>query len=140
MSERLKKILVPLDGSKESFKALDRALILAGFTNAEVTVLHVIPHVQEGGPRTTGFDKQIVLQGKAILERATKRSKKKDGKLKTKLVRGTPSLETVKFAKNGKFDHIVMSTTGAGSAEGEMLGSVSNFVVHKSKIPIYLIK
>ena len=67
-------------------------------------------------------------------------SKKKGRKLKTKLVRGSPSLETVKAAKNGKFDHIVMSTTGTGSTEKEMLGSVSNFVVHKSKVPIYLIK
>lgn len=139
MSETIKKILVPMDGSKTSFKALDRALILAGFTNAEVTVLNVVPHVHEGGPRTSNFEKEILHEGKAILEKATKRSKKKN-KLKTKLVRGSPSLETVKFAKNGKFDHIVMSTTGAGSAEGEMLGSVSNFVIHKSKIPVYLIK
>ena len=140
MSETIKKILVPLDGSKASFKALDRALILAGFTNAEVTALNVIPHVSEGGPRTKSFDKEIVLHGKEVLEKATKRSKKNGRKFKTKLIRGTPSLETVKVAKNGKFDHIVMSTTGSGSAEGEMLGSVSNFVVHKSKIPVYLIK
>jgi nucleotide-binding universal stress UspA family protein len=140
MSETIKKILVPLDGSKQSFKALDRALILAGFTNGEVTVLHVIPHVERGGPRTTRIDKEIVLHGKEILRKAANRSKKKGRKFKTKLVRGTPSLETIKAAKNGKFDHIVMSTTGAGSAEGEMLGSVSNFVVHKSKIPVYLIK
>jgi nucleotide-binding universal stress UspA family protein len=140
MSETIKKILVPVDGSKASFKSLDRALILAGFTNAEVTVLHVIPHVERGGPRTTRIDKEIVLHGKEILRKAANRSKKKGRKFKTKLVRGTPSLETVKAAKNGKFDHIVMSTTGAGSAEGEMLGSVSNFVVHKSKIPVYLIK
>lgn len=140
MSKTIKKILVPVDGSKESFKALDRAVILAGFTNAEITVLHVIPHVPQGGPRTTSFDKEIVRDGKEILEKATKISKKKGIKLRTKLVRGSPSLETVKAAKNGKFDHIVMSTTGTGSTEKEMLGSVSNFVVHKSKIPIYLIK
>jgi len=114
-------------------------LILAGFTNAEVTVLNVVPHVHKGGPRTANFEKEMLHEGKVILEKATKRSKKKN-KLKTKLVRGSPSLETVKFAKNGKFDHIVMSTTGSGSAEGEMLGSVSNFVIHKSKIPVYLIK
>ncbi|MFB5619301.1 MAG: universal stress protein, partial [Candidatus Nitrosomaritimum aestuariumsis] len=31
------KILVPVDGSKKSFQALDRALTLAGFTHGEVT-------------------------------------------------------------------------------------------------------
>ena len=92
MSETIKKILVPLDGSKASFKALDRALILAGFTNAEVTVLHVIPHVERSGPRTTRIDKEIVLHGKEILKKAIKRSKKKSKQFKTKLIRVTPSL------------------------------------------------
>lgn len=140
MSETIRKILVPIDGSKASIKALDRALILAGFTNAEVTILHVIPHIPKGGPRTNRIDKQIVIEGKVLLDKVKKRSKNKNIKLKTKLVRGSPSLETVKTARNGKFDHIVMSTTGTGSTEKEMLGSVSNYVVHKSKIPIFLIK
>jgi nucleotide-binding universal stress UspA family protein len=35
------KILVPVDGSKKSLKALDRALILAGFTHGEVTCLWI---------------------------------------------------------------------------------------------------
>ena len=138
MSESIRRILVPVDGSKKSFNALDRALILSRFTNAEVTILHVIPHIPKGGPRTSGLDKQIVSQGKTILAKASKRGKK--GKIKTRLVRGSPSLETLKIAKSGKFDHIVLSTTGTGSTEKEMLGSVSNFVVHKSKIPVYLIK
>ena len=33
-----------------------------------------------------------------------------------------------------------MSTTGTGNAKGEMFGSVSNYVSHKAKIPIYLVK
>jgi len=138
MSESIRKILVPVDGSKESFRALDRALILAGFTNAEITVLHVIPHVPEGGPRTGRLDKLIAAQGRAILAKAKKRAK--NAKLKTKLIRGTPTTQTLKFAKSGKFDHIVLSTTGTGATEKEMLGSVSNYVVHKSKIPVYLVK
>ena len=61
-------------------------------------------------------------------------------KFKTRLVRGSPNVETIKIARNGKFDHIVMSTTGKGGSTGDMLGSVSNYVLHKSKIPVYLIK
>ena len=47
--DKLHKILVPIDGSKKSFEALDRALILAGFRHGEVTCLNVIPHVIKGG-------------------------------------------------------------------------------------------
>ncbi|MDH3678160.1 MAG: universal stress protein [Nitrosopumilus sp.] len=133
------KILVPVDGSKQSLKALDRALILAGFTHGEVTCIHVIPEVPPGGPRTREMDRQFKEDGNIILKKATKRAGNHT-KFKTRLVRGAPNIETIKLARNGKFDHIVMSTTGKGGSSGDMLGSVSNYILHKSKIPVYLIK
>ena len=139
--DKLHKILVPIDGSKKSFEALDRALTLAGFTHGEVTCLNVIPNViKEGGPRTKAIEEQIVSEGNILLKKASNHAGNKNIKFKTKIIRGSPSNEIVKLSQSGKFDDIVMSTTGAGSATGEMLGSVSNYVVHKSKIPIYLIR
>ena len=133
------KILVPVDGSKKSFEALDRALTLAGFTHGEVTCIHVIPEVPEGGPRTREMERQLKEDGNIVLKKASKRAGK-NTKFKTRLVRGAPNIETIKIARSGKFDHIVMSTTGMGGSTGEMLGSVSNYVLHKSKVPVYLIK
>ncbi len=134
------KILVPVDGSRQSFKALDSAISLARESGAELTLFHVIPHIDAGGPRTKLFDEQIVTQGNDIMKKAVMHAKKKNIQVKSKTVRGSPAFATVKFAKSGNFDHIVMSTTGAGSAGNEMLGSVSNYILHKSKIPVYLVK
>ena len=136
----LNKILVPIDGSKKSFEALDRALTLAGFTHGHVTGIYVIPHVIEGGPRTKLFDQQLRENGKIILQKATRHAGNKNVKFSTKLLRGSPGHVTLHIAKTGKFDHIVMSTTGSGSASKDMIGSVSNHVLQKSKIPVYLIK
>lgn len=133
------KILVPVDGSKKSFEALDRALTLAGFTHGEVTCIHVIPEVPEGGPRTKEMEKHLKEDGDIVLKKASKRAGI-NTKFKTRLIRGAPNTETIKLARNGKFDHIVMSTTGKGGSTGDMLGSVSNYVLHKSKVPVYLIK
>ena len=136
----LNKILVPLDGSKKSFETLDRALTLASFTHGQVTGIHVIPHVIEGGPRTKAFDKQLQNDAKIILNKAAKRAGNKNVKFSTKILRGSPSHVALHTAKTGKFDHIVMSTTGSGSASKDMIGSVSNNILQKSKIPVYLIK
>lgn len=136
----LNRILVPVDGSKKSFEALDRAITLAGFTHGHVTCIHVIPQIPEGGPRTKAFDKQLLENGKNLLNKATKHSGNKNVKFSTKLLRGSPSHVTLHVAKSGKFDHIVMSTTGAGSAPKDMIGSVSNYILQKSKIPVYLIR
>ena len=136
----LNKILVPVDGSKKSFEALDRAITLAGFTHGQVTCIHVIPHVIEGGPRTKAFDKMLEDDAKIVLKKATRHAGNKNVKFTTKILRGSPGIVTLHTAKTGKFDHIVMSTTGAGSASKDMIGSVSNHVLQKSRIPVYLIK
>ncbi len=136
----LNKILVPVDGSKNSFKALDRAITLAGFTHGHITCIHVIPHVSEGGPRTKAFDNILKEDGEVVLKKASKRAGNKNIKFSTKLLRGSPSHVTLHAAKSGKFDHIVMSSTGSGSATKDMIGSVSNYVLQKSKIPVYLVK
>ena len=136
----LNKILVPIDGSKKSFEALDRAVTLAGFTHGHITGINVIPHVADGGPRTKAFDKQLVDDAKIVLKKAEKRVGNKNVKFTTKILRGSPGHVTLHTAKTGKFDHIVMSTTGSGTATKDMIGSVSNHVLQKSKIPVYLIK
>ena len=136
----LNKILVPIDGSKKSFEALDRALTLAGFTHGQVTCIHVIPHVADGGPRTKAFDKQLQEDAKIILKKAEKHAGNKNVKFTSKILRGSPGHVTLHTAKTGKFDHIVMSTTGSGTASKDMIGSVSNHILQKTRIPVYLIK
>ena len=134
------KILVPIDGSKQSYKALDSALEIAQMSGAEITVFHIIPKTSEVGPRTKRLDSQLKSQATALMEQALTQAKKKKIEIKSKIARGSPAHEIIKFSKGGEYDHIVMSSTGTGSAQGDMLGSVSSYVLHRSKIPVYLIK
>ena len=134
-------VLVPIDGSKASLKALNSAIEIAQMSGAQITILHVIPAIEESTKsRIEKFEKQIERQGQDILDDAAVIAKKQKIKFKTNLVRDSPGHAIVRLAKKGKFDHIVMSTTGIGSAQDDMLGSVSNYVVHKADIPVYLIR
>ena len=134
------KILVPIDGSKQSYKALDSALEIAQMSGAGITAFHIIPKTYQTDPRTKRLDNQLKFQGTALLEQAILQAKKKKIEIKTKIVSGSPAHEIIKFSKDKKYDHIIMSSTGIGTAEGDMFGSVSSYVLHKSKIPVYLIK
>lgn len=40
--EKIKTILVPMDGSKSSFKALTKAIFLGKKCNSSITALHVL--------------------------------------------------------------------------------------------------
>ena len=42
--------------------------------------------------------------------------------------------------KNNKIDQVVIGSQGTGNPKGSFFGSVSNFVLHKSKIPVTIVK
>ena len=53
---------------------------------------------------------------------------------------GNSGKRIVNFAEKYNFDMIVMGSRGMGSAKGVFLGSTSNHVLHKSKIPVLVVK
>ena len=129
----LNKILGPIDGSKKSFDAPDGTLTLAESTPGRVVGIHVIPRVMDGGSRTKSFDRHLQEDAKIILKKAEKRAGNKNVKSAAKTLRGSSGHVTLHTAETGKFDHIVTSTTGTGTAASkDVAGSVSNHVLHKS--------
>ncbi|MGQ0771331.1 MAG: universal stress protein [Nitrososphaerota archaeon] len=46
----------------------------------------------------------------------------------------------VSFAKNKKADIIIMGSRGRSNIKEYFLGSVSHYVVHKSAIPVLIVK
>ena len=61
---------------------------------------------------------------------------------KEKLMRGDIGYNIIKLAHNKKekFNLIVMGSRGRGSMKEMFFGSVSNYVIHASKIPVLLVK
>ena len=58
----------------------------------------------------------------------------------TKLVVDILALKLSKFAKKGKYDMIVIGARGMGGAKEAFLGSTSNYVMHKTKVPVLVVK
>lgn len=57
-----------------------------------------------------------------------------------KIIYGNEAWEITEFAAYKKFDIIVMSSRGLGAVKETFLGSVTNTVVHKSKVPVLIVK
>ena len=60
--------------------------------------------------------------------------------LKSKIVFGSPISEITDLAQTKKFDLIVIGSRGHGGIKEVFLGSVASGVVHKSKIPVMVVK
>ena len=71
---------------------------------------------------------------------AMKRAEKAGASFKYKTGGGHTGNEIVKYAQKGKYDMIIIGARGMGGAKEAFLGSTSNYVMHKTKIPVLVVK
>lgn len=136
-------MLVPLDGSKNSLRALDLAICLARHCNATITGIFVIPfYMPLTGPKVFGpYRSELLKQMYKFMSSAKVLSAKNGIVFYEKIIQGDViSTDIVNYAKKKKFDLVVMSSRGFGPLRDLFLGGVSNAVIHKSKIPVLVVK
>ncbi len=143
MTVKTKKILVPLDGSPNSIRGLDMAIHIARQSHGTITALSVksVPGIYAIHP--LGFlDFSSMTEVKKFLDSAKVRAAKKGIQLTGKALTGDPGYDIARFANNKKnrIDLVVIGARGRGSAKEIFLGSVSNYVLHKSKKPVLIVK
>ena len=138
---KFKKILVPLDGSSNSMRGLDRAIEIAKGGDAEITGFYVFHLPVAAGIKYTAKMKEEA-QRKAVkaIGPAMNKTQKAGAVFKYKTGGGNTGSEIVKFAKNGKFDMIIIGARGLGGAKEMFLGSTSNYVMHKTAVPVLVVK
>jgi nucleotide-binding universal stress UspA family protein len=128
------KLLMCVDGSENSIKALEYALKLAENMKAKITVLHV----QER--RLYDFSSKTAKEvGEKILSKALSTVKEEKVKIDKMLEFGVPSDKIVEVAEKDKFDLIVLGSRGLGKVERFLLGSVSDDVSLKAKCSVLIV-
>ena len=153
-----KKILVPLDGSEHSLRALKIAVQIAKKFEAKITLIHVYsvgirPVVMPepttltpvGIPVMAPTEVSKVAEatrkaGAAILADGEEKVKAEGIEVETLLKEGHSVQEIVKTAKEGSFDLIVIGARGISKIREIILGSVSDGVVHNAPCPVLVVK
>lgn len=141
----MKKILVPIDGSEYSRKAMEKAKELGGPLNSDITVLNVIRPMQDYKyVHNKDFHREgerlLVRESNLLLEDAAQLFKDYAGEVKSLYKRGDPAAEIVKFAEEGNFDLVIMGSRGLGAFSRTLLGSISDKVIHHIKTSVLIIK
>lgn len=137
----ISKILVPVDVTKKSTRAIDVAIYLAKHLGSSITLIQIIPKIKVGDvalPKT--IFEEIQAKAKKTIEKAKKHCEQKNVSVKHRIVRGEKEEKIIETAKKSKFDLIVMGSSGKGALQEILFGSTSNFVMHNSDIPVLLVK
>jgi len=151
--KKIQNILVPLDGSKFSIRALNYAINLAKFTDSKIVGIFVVSADESPSPmndlinplssiNSVEYETKMTKYAHKILEQSENRCQQNKIKFVKNISRGNPKYNIVKYSESSKNDIglIVMGSKGHGHVEEMLLGSVSYYVVHKSKKPVMIIK
>ena len=138
----IQKILVAVDGSKHSEKGLDIAISLVKDSEKSIVGLFVKPHSVDSvryGDVFSGHHNEIVKQTFQILrEKCEKNNVKFSTEIRTGDVKTT--IEKLANDTHMNLDMVIIGSRGRGSVKGTLLGSVSKYVLDKSKIPVLIVK
>jgi universal stress protein A len=140
---RLKNILVPVDFSDCSKKALQYAIPLARQFGAEITLLHVVqPYLPV--PETGAVDVELVQvtmrdEGEKELE-ALRQGLAGVVPSRTVLRVGNPHVEIIDVAKQLESDLIIVSTHGRTGLAHVFLGSTAERVVRHAGCPVLVVR
>ena len=137
----IKNILVPVDGSDGSDKAVAHAIGMAEIYGAKLNFLYVanINQLAINAALSQAILDAVTKAGKTILDRAENMVPsgiEKESFSET----GSPATVILEFEENLNADLIVMGSRGLGVVKGILLGSVSQYIIERSKCPVLVIK
>lgn len=143
IKKKVTKILVPLDGSKNSQRGLEMAISVARQFGATITGVYSIyapPHSEFRG--VGSVEDSLNDEVKKMMDNAKVLAAQNGIVFKERLMRGDIGYNIIKLAHNKKekFNLIVIGNRGRGSLKEMFFGSVSNYVIHAAKIPVLLVK
>ncbi len=148
----IKKILVAVDGSENSMRALDFAVDFADKYGAPLTVVNVTESsgVASVPPEIAAYtsDNMVVVARdlrrvhEDMLEKAMTRAKaaKPNLPVSTVLREGNPASEIVALAKEGSFDVVVVGHRGISKVREMFLGSISDKVTHSLTCTVIIVR
>ncbi len=136
------KVLVATDGSEHSMKAVQRALELAEKQGAQVTLMSVAYYgadYLEGMP--PNIKDKLEDEAKAALAKAKAVFDAKNVPVETVLEAGlVPANLIIRKAQVGKFDRIVIGSTGLNALERILMGSTAAKVVAHAPCEVTVVR
>ena len=151
VSVQIKNILVPIDGSDHSLKALDYALEFAHRFSSDLHIViayslteETYHLIQRALPRSMAesYQRDVKERNEQILGQAVEHAKSVHPHLMITqtLIQGRPAEKIVEIASTRQIDLIIMGSRGIGGIKGVLLGSVADRVADHAPCPVMIVK
>lgn len=137
----LKRILVPIDGTEHSWRALEYACELVGYTRGSLVVMTVLSGRMKQHIVEFGSDCLYVQMGDEVLDAAHAILSGKNIDCTYLLENDNDIAESILRAVDEQdCDGIVLGSRGMGVLEGLFRNSVSSVIVENANVPVTIVK
>jgi nucleotide-binding universal stress UspA family protein len=136
------KVLVATDGSEHSMKAVKRALELAEKQGAEVTLISVAYYAMDFlDEMPLNIQDKLEAEAAAALKKGKALFDEKNIKVDVVLEAGlVPANNIMRRAQEGKFDRIIIGSTGMNALERVLMGSTASKVVAHAPCEVTVVR
>lgn len=155
----IRKILVGLDSSDLSLRALRSAIAFAQCLNAELKLIHVLVDSEPGAPRFSGYFggplypsinptviesyqtawNRFVDQSQSFLNQQILEAQENGIDTSGVLLYGSPGAKLCELAQTWDADLIIVGSRGLSGIGELLIGSVSNYVLHHAPCAVLVI-
>jgi nucleotide-binding universal stress UspA family protein len=136
----VKKILVAVDGSEQSNKAVLLASRIAKSEGAEMTLLHVVDVKDAPVLMAEAEDKGQEERGQTVLLQSAELALSEDVQTRSVLRRGHVAGQVLRYANEYQPQMIFIGTRGLGRGAAILMGSVSKSVVQGAKTSVVVVR
>ena len=135
------KVLIPIDDSEHSRKAVERGLELAERNGAEITLMTVTPVASDIGDEMRHIQGKLNVEYQGWLDKAKAVFAAKGIKVATILEEGlVPGNNIIRRAEDDKFDRIIMGSTGRSGLARIIMGSTAAKVVAHAPCEVTIVR
>lgn len=138
------KLLVPLDGSKNSERTIAALFALKSKMRCAITLLHVYDpdrlSYNVGAVRNLEMFQELSKKAAAeFLQEKAALFAEEGLKVVSLFKLGLPRKVICELADSGEFDLLIIGRHSEGELRSLLFGQVSNFVIHRVKCPVMII-
>lgn len=129
------EVLVPVDNSDCSFRALEFATEFVRRYDGSLHVVHITDHGEEGAS-------DVVSRAEDVLSEAGVEDHPEvvtDVRMSDLQYADQVGRDVLELVEEEGYDHVVMGTHDAGRIEGALLGSAAETVVGNTEVPVTVV-
>jgi nucleotide-binding universal stress UspA family protein len=136
------QIIVAVDGSEHSDRALEYAKALAECFGSTIRLVHAFPETSDllGYEEYEKLVSRREVAGQLVIDQARQKLGDTNIKIDEELLEGPPAEAILAVAETRHADLIVMGTRGLGNLQMLLLGSVSHKVMQYATCPVFVVR